>query len=66
MQVRLPVDLPRLSLRGVDYEVRERVVDIPEDYLDDLLKAFPNAEPVVGNPASHSSQRLFDDGKNKV
>lgn len=66
MLVRLPVDLPQISLRGVSYPVNGRIVDIPEDYLPDLLLALPAAEPVTSTLSNARPPAPFDDGRNKV
>lgn len=66
MLVKLPLDLPRISLRGVEYEVRARIVDIPEDYLPDLLLALPGAEPVTYSLSNSPPPPPFDDGHNKA
>lgn len=66
MLVRLPLDLPQISLRGVSYQVNNRIVDIPEDYLADLLLAQPASEPVTSDLSNARPPAPFDDGRNKV
>jgi hypothetical protein len=64
--VRLPLDLPQISLRGIEYKVNSRIVDIPEDYLADLLLAQPASEPVTSALSNARPAAPFDDGRNKI
>lgn len=66
MLVRLGQELPKISLRGVDYPAVDRVVNIPDDYLEDLLLAVPGSEPLVWNPGNEPPKTPSDDGRNKV
>lgn len=66
MQVKLPVDLPKISLRGVDYPVVGRIATIPDEYLPDLLLAFPQSEEVTWDLSNQAPKPPFDDGHNKV
>ena len=66
MQVRLPVLVNQVTIRNVVYQVRERVVEIPDDYFPELLAMYPGAERVVTDARSESPPPPAHDGRNKA